>query len=114
MAKFTQLIDIDKVTINRTELSMARVRIGYKSVDSIPKKLMIVVGNPRRKISVRVVNRILLPPGTRNINRAIFEMPEPMAADDSWIEQGKASLMVEVATPSIGNISAAEPQRRFT
>lgn len=45
VARFAQLIDVDKGTVNRIELAMARVRIDYKNVNLIPKELTTVVGN---------------------------------------------------------------------
>lgn len=45
VARFAQPIDVDKGTVNRIELAMARVRIDYKNVNLIPKELTTVVGN---------------------------------------------------------------------
>lgn len=63
VARFAHLLDIDEATANKTELAVARVRIGCENIESVPRELTIVVGNQRRKLTVNIIGRIGLPSG---------------------------------------------------
>lgn len=102
VARFAHLINVDEATINRTELSMAKARVGCKNEDSIPKELTIVVGNPQRNTAMKVINKIFLPSGPRSTGRVMFEVPKLMAANASPVDKGKVLAVGVNASWSTG------------
>lgn len=115
VAKFAYLIHVDEATLDRTELAVAKVRVGCENVKSIPRELMIVVENQRRKLTLTVLDRIGLPLGPHRTVSITFGESEPSVANGSPVDRGKAIALDEGATPPISpTILAVGPHRRFS
>lgn len=95
MAKFAYLIDVYEATLNRTELAVAKARVGCENIESTPRELLIVAGNQRRKLTISVINRIDILSGLCHAVNIMHGRSEPAAAGGSPIDKGKALALDE-------------------